>query len=96
MTEILRVENLNKTFTKKSFLQSKSDITTAVRNVSFSLKDDEILAIAGQSGSGKSTIAKLILRAIIPDSLHHYLICLSRFSPMQEILTLASMSQPIL
>ena len=68
MTEILRVENLNKTFTKKSFLQSKSDITVAVRNVSFSLKDDEILAIAGQSGSGKSTIAKLILRAIIPDS----------------------------
>ena len=68
MTEILRVENLNKTFTKKSFLQSKSDITTAVRNVSFSLKDDEILAIAGQSGSGKSTIAKLILRAIVPDS----------------------------
>ena len=68
MTEILRVENLNKTFTKKSFLQPKSDITAAVRNVSFSLKDDEILAIAGQSGSGKSTIAKLILRAIVPDS----------------------------
>ena len=68
MTEILRVENFNKTFTKKSFLQTKSDITAAVRNVSFSLKDDEILAIAGQSGSGKSTIAKLILRAIVPDS----------------------------
>ena len=29
MTEILRVENLNKTFTKKSFLQPKSDITAA-------------------------------------------------------------------
>jgi peptide/nickel transport system ATP-binding protein len=36
--------------------------------VSFSLNDNEILAIAGQSGSGKSTIAKLILRAIEPDS----------------------------
>tara|TARA_B110000014_G_scaffold25373_1_gene16140 strand:- start:259 stop:1086 length:828 start_codon:yes stop_codon:yes gene_type:complete len=68
MSEILRVENLNKTFTKKSFLQSKSDIVRAVNNVSFSLNEDEILAIAGQSGSGKSTIAKLILRAIIPDS----------------------------
>ena len=68
MSEILRVGNLNKTFTKKNFLQSKSDIVRAVNNVSFSLNEDEVLAIAGQSGSGKSTIAKLILRAIEPDS----------------------------
>ena len=33
-----------------------------------SLENDEILAIAGQSGSGKSTIAKLILGAVEPDS----------------------------
>jgi peptide/nickel transport system ATP-binding protein len=39
-----------------------------VDDVSFSLNFEEILAIAGQSGSGKSTIAKLILRAIEPDS----------------------------
>ena len=40
----------------------------AVENVTFTLHDDEVLVIAGESGSGKSTIAKLILRAIIPDS----------------------------
>ena len=68
MNEILRVENLKKSFTKKGFLQSRSDIVNAVNDVSFSLNDNEILAIAGQSGSGKSTIAKLIVRAIIPDS----------------------------
>ena len=68
MDEILRVENLKKSFTKKGFLQSRSDIVNAVNDVSFSLNDNEILAIAGQSGSGKSTIAKLIVRAIIPDS----------------------------
>ena len=68
MDEILSVENLKKSFTKKGFLQSRSDIVNAVNDVSFSLNDNEILAIAGQSGSGKSTIAKLIVRAIIPDS----------------------------
>ena len=68
MNELLRVENLCKSFTKKSIFQSKSHAVTAVDNVSFSLNRDEILAIAGQSGSGKSTIAKLILRAIEPNS----------------------------
>ena len=68
MNTILRVEGLNKNFTKKSFFQSKSSMVTAVNNVSFSLSKDEILAIAGQSGSGKSTIAKLILKAIKMDS----------------------------
>ena len=68
MTEILRVEELNKNFTKKGVFQSKSHTVTAAKDVSFSLKHDEILAIAGQSGSGKSTLAKLILRAIEPDS----------------------------
>ena len=68
MNTILRVEGLNKNFTKKSFFQSKSSIVIAVNNVSFSLSKDEILAIAGQSGSGKSTIAKLILKAIEADS----------------------------
>tara|TARA_B100001750_G_scaffold147071_1_gene117566 strand:+ start:2636 stop:3472 length:837 start_codon:yes stop_codon:yes gene_type:complete len=68
VNEIIRVEGLNKNFTKKSFLQSKSEKITASNNVSFSLNRNEILAIAGQSGSGKSTIAKLILRAIEPDS----------------------------
>ena len=68
MNAILRVEGLNKNFTKKSFFQSKSSIVIAVNNVSFSLSKDEILAIAGQSGSGKSTIAKLILKAIDVDS----------------------------
>ena len=68
MNELLKIENLCKTFTKKSIFQSKSHTVTAADNVSFSLNQDEILAIAGQSGSGKSTIAKLILKAIEPDS----------------------------
>ena len=67
MDVILRVENLTKKFKKKNLFSSKSDEITAVDNVNFSVNRGKILAIAGQSGSGKSTIAKLILRAIEPD-----------------------------
>ena len=68
MNEILRAEELSKTFRKKGFFHSDSNSVKAVNNVSFSLAKGEVLAIAGQTGSGKSTIAKLILRAIEPDS----------------------------
>ena len=68
MSEILKVEDLTKKFKKKNLFSADSDEINAVDKVNFSLNHGEILAIAGQSGSGKSTIAKLILRAIEPDS----------------------------
>ncbi len=67
MNEILRVEHLKKYFVKKSLFGSKS-IVRATDDVSFSLKKGEVLVLAGESGSGKSTIAKLILKSIEPDS----------------------------
>ena len=67
MNEILRVEHLKKYFIKKSLFGSKS-IVRAADDVSFSLKKGEVLVLAGESGSGKSTIAKLILKSIEPDS----------------------------
>ena len=68
MAEILKVEGLSKQFTKKNLFGSKTSVVKAVENVTFTLHDDEVIVIAGESGSGKSTIAKLILRATIPDS----------------------------
>ena len=68
MDKILKVENLTKKFKKRNLFPSDSDEITAVDKVNFSVNRGEILAIAGQSGSGKSTIAKIILRAIEPDS----------------------------
>jgi len=49
-------------------LDSKTSVVKAVEDVSFSLHNNEVLVIAGESGSGKTTIAKLILGAITPDS----------------------------
>jgi len=66
--EILRVEGLTKHFTKKSVFGSKTTVVKAVDNVSFSLKKGEVFVLAGESGSGKSTTARLILKAIDADS----------------------------
>ena len=68
MDEILRIENLKKYFIKKSVFNSKSTTVKAADGVSISLKKGEVFVLAGESGSGKSTIARLILRSIKPDS----------------------------
>lgn len=46
----------------------QSDTVRATDDVSFSVNKGEVFVLAGESGSGKSTIAKLILRSIQPDS----------------------------
>ena len=68
MEEILSVQNLTKHFVKKEIFSSSGTVVKAVDSISFSLKKGEILVLAGESGSGKSTTARLILRAIEPDS----------------------------
>ena len=66
--EILRLEHLKKYFTKKGLFSSKTTTVRAIDDVSFSLKKGEVFVLAGESGSGKSTIAKLILKSIESDS----------------------------
>ena len=46
----------------------KSVTVRATDDVSFSIKKGEVFVLAGESGSGKSTIAKLILKSIESDS----------------------------
>jgi peptide/nickel transport system ATP-binding protein len=68
LDEILRIEHLSKTFIKKGRFKSKTIKIKAVDDVSFAVKKGEIFVLAGESGSGKSTIAKLILKSIESDS----------------------------
>lgn len=66
---VLEVRNLVKHFKgeKKLFKKSQS-IVKAVDNISFNLKKGESLAIVGESGCGKTTLAKSIIKLIKSDS----------------------------
>ncbi len=68
--EILRVEGLTKTFRTGGFLRRGGGAgTRAADGVSFSLGGGgDVLVLAGGSGSGKTTVARMILGAVAPDS----------------------------
>ena len=68
MEPILSIKNLKKKFIKKGLLSSSKEIIRVADGVSFSINKGETLVLAGESGSGKTTIARLILRALEPDS----------------------------
>lgn len=68
MEEILKIEHLKKYFVKKSLFSSKTSTVKATDDVSFAVKKGEVFVLAGESGSGKSTIAKLILKSIEAES----------------------------
>ncbi len=68
LDDILKIQNLKKYFVKKSMFSSKASIVRATDDISFNVKKGEVFVLAGESGSGKSTIAKLILKSVQPDS----------------------------
>ncbi len=67
--KILEVIDLKKHYSlKKGVLADKQRSARAVDGISFSLNRGETLGLVGESGCGKSTTAKLILRLIEPTS----------------------------
>ncbi len=68
LAEILEIRNLKKYYVKKKIFSSKSSVVKAADDVTFSIKKGEVFVLAGESGSGKTTIAKLILKSIQADS----------------------------
>ena len=63
MTEVLRVEGLQKLFpVRRGVLQWVTGHVRAVDGVSFSIQAGETLCLVGESGCGKSTVGKTILR----------------------------------
>lgn len=66
---ILRAENLFKSFDLEAgFFAKKGQLVYAVNDVSFDLRRGETLGIVGESGCGKSTTARMLVRMYEPTS----------------------------
>ena len=76
---MIHVENLTKEFKKtikepglkgsiKSFFKPKTEIVTAVDDISFDVKKGEILGFIGPNGAGKSTVIKMLTGILTPTS----------------------------
>lgn len=74
MKEItIKAENLTKHFPLKigffkTLLSKENPVVHAVDNVSFEIEKEEIFGVVGESGCGKTTTGRLLLRLISPTS----------------------------
>ncbi len=62
---MLRLDAVSKTYRVGAFGRGR---LAAVRDVSFGLQPGEVLSLIGESGSGKSTIGRMILRLLRPSA----------------------------
>lgn len=66
MKPLLEVSKLSKHYIVKAGAFSEKKVIEAVKDVSFYIGENESLGLIGESGSGKSTIANLVMRLIEP------------------------------
>ncbi len=65
---MIKAENLSKHYSiaRATFSAKSKEIVKAVDDVSFEIKKGEILGLVGESGCGKTTMGKLLLRLVEP------------------------------
>jgi peptide/nickel transport system ATP-binding protein/oligopeptide transport system ATP-binding protein len=69
VTVLLEVENLARRFVaRRSMFGRPTAHVNAVDGVSFAVEAGKTLALVGESGCGKSTVSRLVLRLIEPDA----------------------------
>lgn len=67
MTDLLKIDNLSKSFSVSAGLFSRPLELKALEDVSFTVKAGETLGIVGESGCGKSTLGRCILQLLTPE-----------------------------
>ena len=83
MSKILQVENLVQEFNltndfldkvkfKNGHFSLENRVVHAVNNVSFDVEEGEVFSLVGESGCGKSTTARTIIKLIEPKSTRSY------------------------
>ncbi|GAA0712058.1 ATP-binding cassette domain-containing protein [Dactylosporangium roseum] len=65
-TPLLRLDNISKTFERRSIWSASRTPAYAVRNVSLDLHEGQTIALVGESGSGKSTLGRLAMNLMNP------------------------------
>lgn len=68
MSAMLEIIGLSKSFPVRNAFGQRSGELRAVDNVSFSIEKGRVYGLAGESGSGKSTIARMIMGLTRPTS----------------------------
>ncbi|MEA3070294.1 MAG: hypothetical protein QOD29_1740, partial [Alphaproteobacteria bacterium] len=64
---LLQVRGLSKQFPVRGGLRTRAGVVRAVDGVSFTVNKREVMGVVGESGCGKSTMARLVIGLIAPD-----------------------------
>jgi oligopeptide/dipeptide ABC transporter ATP-binding protein len=68
MNKLIEVKNLKKWFYVGKVIAGKREALRAVDDISFYINSKEVLGLVGESGCGKTTCGKMLLRIIDPTS----------------------------
>lgn len=65
---VLQATNLKKTFYKGGVIRKRTLVLEAVKDVSFELKQGEVLGLLGPNGAGKTSIIQMLLGVLTPSA----------------------------